>query len=790
MTHYIGLSYYECKRIHYTKYFYKSLKVLFFGYTSCTFVLLLIFNINMAQGQENIPIAEFMDIAENIPELNFSIMRERLFTSMLNKLSSLYLTNVSKKNRKFIEFSILYLFISGCLFLGYLHYILHNIPGPCLKEIGNEWPKDGILRIEVIKNLKHVLKMEKLFIYNRTTEVTYFELKNVFLNGPSALPPQLRYNEIDDVNEVSQNNDYWFQNLRDFIFKVLVGIEEPYYNSVNDLLTHYNTKPDERFFHGGPDNDEIYYHTFDPDFIPYMRDNFISIVEFSYYHGLLRLHPTIRHKYNIPVYTLRLDSQNSSCFEHIDKTQIMVNFIGYEESLIVSLKHMAGTETERGYFRDILSGEYFRFVYFNHPKRNILIAVGSMILFTLLISLLLRYSHQQIFVFIMSLLRMFELNIAINSPVAPLITVILALVGMEAIMSEVFHNTSTAFYVIMIVWAGDQFDAIVCRHTLSKKYWLRYFFLTHCTFYVYQYGSNGYFPNLALFISTVFILYTMIKIYHDLELSCFIMENLLDESMDRNIQNQNTTSKGMYYFGKDKQNKWYIGHLKINSSMLKFYEEGQINIEKAYKGDFHILPNTCFPEKKDLALCVIIPEEIVVEYFNNQIEPGFFNYNFPFVNFSNLTNSRNLDEVSIEHRFEASVSQSNILYNNIKEKNVSDSEICHFVPYFYYDNVEENMSTLASNDEKFNLTYINSRNEEFLHCDNDDEENDDIRDMLKKCDSLHFFKDIRGTLIENESSTSDDRRVSVSNSLLRLPNLVAIQHFKNIISNAIQRDNV
>uniref|UniRef100_A0A0K0EM90 Membralin n=1 Tax=Strongyloides stercoralis TaxID=6248 RepID=A0A0K0EM90_STRER len=748
---------------------------------------------DIAQGQENIPIAEFMDIAENIPELNFSIMRERLFTSMLNKLSSLYLTTVSKRNRKFIELSILYLFISGCLFLGYLHYILHNIPGPCLQEIGNEWPKDGILRIEVIKNLNQVIKMEQLFIYNRTTEVTYFELKNVLLNGPSALPPQLRYNEIIDVNEESENNDYWFHNIRDFFLKIVIGIEEPYYsNSINDLLTHYNSKPDERFFHGGPDNDEIYYHTFDPDFIPYMRDNFISIVEFSYYHGLLRLHPTIRHKYNIPVYTLRLDAQNSSCFQHIDKTQIMVNFIGYEESLIVSLKHMAGKEMERGYFRDILSGEYFRFVYFNHPKRNILIAVGSMILFTLLISLLLRYSHQQIFVFIMSILRMFELNIAINSPVAPLITVILALVGMEAIMSEVFHNTSTAFYVIMIVWAGDQFDAIVCRHSLSKKYWLRYFFLTHCTFYVYQYGSNGYFPNLALFISTIFILYTMIKIYHDLELSCFIMENLLDDSGDRNTENQNDINKGIYYFGKDKKNKWYIGHLKITSSMIDFFEEGEINIEKAYKENFYILPDTSFPKKKDLVLCVIMPEEFIIEYFNNQTKPGFFNYNFPFVNFSNLTNSKNLDEVSIKNSNETYISQSNILYNNSKEKHSGNGEICNFVPYFYYNEIENNILSLDINDDKFKVIYINNRNEKFVYCDSDDEddENDEIRNMFEKCDTIKFFKDTRSTYTEDEESTSDDRRSSISNSLLRLPNLLATQYFKNTISNAIQHNHV
>jgi phosphatidylserine synthase len=58
-------------------------------------------------------------------------------------------------------------------------------------------------------------------------------------------------------------------------------------------------------------------------------------------------------------------------------------------------------------------------------------------------------------------------------PIAPLLTVILALVGMEAIMSEIFNDTSTAFYVILLVWMADQFDAIVAKSNISRKHWLR-----------------------------------------------------------------------------------------------------------------------------------------------------------------------------------------------------------------------------------------------------------------------------------------------------------------------------
>lgn len=46
--------------------------------------------------------------------------------------------------------------------------------------------------------------------------------------------------------------------------------------------------------------------------------------------------------------------------------------------------------------------------------------------------------------------------------------------GMEAIMSEFFNDTTTSFYIILIVWTADQYDAICCHTQQSKKFWLRY----------------------------------------------------------------------------------------------------------------------------------------------------------------------------------------------------------------------------------------------------------------------------------------------------------------------------
>ncbi|EFN77018.1 Membralin [Harpegnathos saltator] len=44
---------------------------------------------------------------------------------------------------------------------------------------------------------------------------------------------------------------------------------------------------------------------------------------------------------------------------------------------------------------------------------------------------------------------------------------------MEALMSEFFNDTTTAFYIILIVWVADQYDAICCHTPLTKRHWLR-----------------------------------------------------------------------------------------------------------------------------------------------------------------------------------------------------------------------------------------------------------------------------------------------------------------------------
>ncbi|VDO51779.1 unnamed protein product [Haemonchus placei] len=122
---------------------------------------------------------------------------------------------------------------------------------------------------------------------------------------------------------------------------------------------------------------------------------------------------------------------------------------------------------------------------------------------------------------------MFELNQPLVFPAAPLLTVILALVGMEAIMSEVFADTTTAFYVILIVWIADQYDAICCHSHVSKRFWLRFFYLYQFFFYAYQYRFGGQYGGMALITSTAFIFHSMIFFFHHYEMPLILYQDRL-----------------------------------------------------------------------------------------------------------------------------------------------------------------------------------------------------------------------------------------------------------------------
>ncbi|TKS75272.1 Membralin Transmembrane protein 259 [Collichthys lucidus] len=260
------------------------------------------------------------------------------------------------------------------------------------------------------------------------------------------------------------------------------------------------------------------------------------IVEYSLEYGFLRLSQSTRQKLNIPVMVVTLDPMKDECFGDGFSRFLLDEFLGYDDILMSSVKALAENEENKGFLRNVVSGEHYRFVSMWMARTSYLAAFVIMVIFTLSVSMLLRYSHHQIFVFIVDLLQMLEMNMTIAFPAAPLLTVILALVGMEAIMSEFFNDTTTAFYIILIVWLADQYDAICCHTNTSKRHWLRFFYLYHFAFYAYHYRFNGQYSSLALVTSWLFIQHSMIYFFHHYELPAILQQIRIQEMLLQNQQ--------------------------------------------------------------------------------------------------------------------------------------------------------------------------------------------------------------------------------------------------------------
>lgn len=563
---------------------------------------------------------------ENNPFFHF---QNRLFHALFYRIAITYARAFPRPVRRVLEFALLFkaLFVLGILV--YIHAVFAKAPMNCLEHVQDSWPRDGILRVEIVRNapenysVVNSYKKEysdiQLFFQSSLGEELGFEdsaggedeteeYENEEEEGVTganntnaessnttqnvlAVPREKPSTEsLDQPVDDGAKEDLGDISTEDSGEKEILEAEKGHQDnrdqagvdtesgSVSPTLEK-KTKEESSLwsfifslsFWGLEDTDAVELEE-EPEFIvsggdgeasrSFMRNRTPNyslpdgvdleaslaeglsefemlaravwpeekyIVEYSLEYGLLRLLPKTRKKLNITVMLVTLDPEKEACFGDGFSRFLLDEFLGYDDILMSSIKKLAEKENNKGYLRNVVTGEHFRFISMWMARSSYLAAAFIMLIFTVSVSTLLRYSHHQIFVFIMDLLQMFDMNIAIAFPAAPLLTVILALVGMEAIMSEFFNDTTTAFYIILIVWIADQYDAICCHTNISKRVWLRFFYLYHFAFYAYHYRFNGQYSPLALFTSWLFIQHSMIYFFHHYELPAILQQVRIQE---------------------------------------------------------------------------------------------------------------------------------------------------------------------------------------------------------------------------------------------------------------------
>ncbi|XP_066552436.1 membralin isoform X2 [Amia ocellicauda] len=473
-------------------------------------------------------------------------VRDRLFHALFFKMAVTYARLFPPSFRRIFEFFVLLKALFVLFILAYIHIAFSRSPINCLEHVREKWPRDGILRVEIQRNSSRAPIFLQFYetdsfqglvkepegalgtVEEEEEEMTLDMFDNSSVEFKLEIEPRLKPSLSSSVEAVTQAGGLNESQDLSFSQAPTKGMQ-PLRETVSEIeMLTRAVWPQEEY-----------------------------IVEYSLEYGFLRLSQTTRQRLNIPVMVVTLDPMKDQCFGDGFSRFLLDEFLGYDDILMSSVKALAENEENKGFLRNVVSGEHYRFVSMWMARTSYLAAFVIMVIFTLSVSMLLRYSHHQIFVFIVDLLQMLEMNMTIAFPAAPLLTVILALVGMEAIMSEFFNDTTTAFYIILIVWLADQYDAICCHTNTSKRHWLRFFYLYHFAFYAYHYRFNGQYSSLALVTSWLFIQHSMIYFFHHYELPAILQQIRIQEMLLQNQQagqgnqttlqdnlNNNTTSSG------------------------------------------------------------------------------------------------------------------------------------------------------------------------------------------------------------------------------------------------------
>ncbi|XP_051930177.1 membralin isoform X2 [Hippocampus zosterae] len=448
-------------------------------------------------------------------------VRDRLFHALFFKMAVTYARLFPPSFRRVFEFFVLLKALFVLFILAYIHIAFSRSPINCLEGVRERWPRDGILRVEIQRNSSRPPVFLQFYDSQEGGGGG---------GGPVAGLSLAALQEEEEDEEEEMTLDTFDNSSVQFELDTEPHLKLPGIGQAGEGAA------------GGGANDSRDL-SFSHMAKAWPQEEYM--VEYSLEYGFLRLSHSTRQRLNIPVMVVTLDPTKDECFGDGFSRFLLDEFLGYDDILMSSVKALAENEENKGFLRNVVSGEHYRFVSMWMARTSYLAAFVIMVIFTLSVSMLLRYSHHQIFVFIVDLLQMLEMNMTIAFPAAPLLTVILALVGMEAIMSEFFNDTTTAFYIILIVWLADQYDAICCHTNTSKRHWLRFFYLYHFAFYAYHYRFNGQYSSLALVTSWLFIQHSMIYFFHHYELPAILQQIRIQEMLLHNQQASHTNQTAL-----------------------------------------------------------------------------------------------------------------------------------------------------------------------------------------------------------------------------------------------------
>lgn len=306
--------------------------------------------------------------------------------------------------RRLIELVLFMKALLAFFSLVYIHYTFSMSPATCLQQVADHWPRHGVLHIEINRHLPSHQRFvagltapkedtiefslpenpmrfellrtdsEKLPIHEILDEANYknYRMYSVMQNLMSSFKD--RYAEVvesgpADPSESQPGDERGETEASDKkgpVDETPVPIPPVLEKDEKLSLLQELTKSSSWLPTIDPDDEE--------------EDQFI--VEYSLEYGFLRLSNATRERMNIPVLYVYLNPDTDKCFGDNLSRFILEKFLGYDDLLMAALKTLAEKEDNKGYLRNLVTGEHFRFISsWWVPRGSFLAAFFIMLLF-------------------------------------------------------------------------------------------------------------------------------------------------------------------------------------------------------------------------------------------------------------------------------------------------------------------------------------------------------------------------------------------------------------------------
>lgn len=174
-------------------------------------------------------------------------VRDRLFHTLFFRGALAYARTVPKPVRRFIEFMILIKAIGAFFVLVYIHMAFTKSPVTCLDHIKNTWPRDGILRVEILRNAGQDYNIEQSYAKEQKlkhekvedfSSMLGFVVRDGFINiEPSSVEESSK--ETEPLNE-NYNNQSDMTLNKIHIYNFLPSSTENSSESVTVTTTRWN----------------------------------------------------------------------------------------------------------------------------------------------------------------------------------------------------------------------------------------------------------------------------------------------------------------------------------------------------------------------------------------------------------------------------------------------------------------------------------------------------------------------------------------------------------------------